>query len=137
MAISEDGKTLFVSSLATVYAYPYDASAGTVGEPKSVITGMSNGGHSTRTLLVPVTAPNTLLISRGSDGNIDNTTIEAPPPRSVIKMFNIDEIMAAPNGTDFDTNGVILGAGLRNSVGVGEDASTGGIVSCEKLSSPS
>ncbi|KAI0377373.1 soluble quino protein glucose dehydrogenase [Hypomontagnella monticulosa] len=131
ITFSHDGKTLFVSNMADVHAYPYDAEAGTVGTKKIIISGMSSGGHTTRTLLAPVTAPDVLLVSRGSDGNIDNSTINEEAAKSIIKAFNIPELLAASTATDFATGGEILGWGLRNSVGVGEDPSTGGIWSVE------
>ncbi|KAI1076853.1 soluble quino protein glucose dehydrogenase [Whalleya microplaca] len=131
IAFSQDGKTLFVSSMAEVYAYPYDAVAGTVGTKKTVIEGMRSGGHTTRTLLAPVTAPDILIVSRGSDGNIDNTTVEAAAAKSIIKIFSIAELLASESAIDYAQGGEILGWGLRNSVGVGEDPSTGGIWSVE------
>ncbi|KAL7622662.1 hypothetical protein AAE478_008176 [Parahypoxylon ruwenzoriense] len=131
IAFSEDGKTLFVSNMANVYAYPYDAEAGTVGTKRSLIEGMRSGGHTTRTLLVPANAPDILLVSRGSDGNIDNATINTAAAKSIIKAFNISELLASETATNYATGGEILGWGLRNSVGVGEDPSTGGIWSVE------
>ncbi|KAI1134646.1 soluble quino protein glucose dehydrogenase [Hypoxylon sp. FL0543] len=131
IAFSQDGKTLFVSSMADVHAYPYDAEAGTVGAKKVLIQGMRSGGHTTRTLLVPASAPDTLLVSRGSNGNIDNATTDAAAGRSIIKMFSIPDLLASGNVTDFATGGEVLGWGLRNSVGLGEEPLTGGIYSVE------
>ncbi|KAI5919569.1 hypothetical protein F4810DRAFT_495668 [Camillea tinctor] len=131
IAFSQDGATLFVSSMGDVHTYPYDAEAGAVGERKTIITGMRSGGHTTRTLLIPVTAPDTLLISRGSDGNIDNTTVDTAAAKSIIKSFNITELLASTDVVDYATGGEVLGWGLRNSVGLGEDPSTGGIWSVE------
>ncbi|KAH9885320.1 soluble quino protein glucose dehydrogenase [Xylariomycetidae sp. FL2044] len=131
IAFSQDGKTLFVSSMSSVYAYPYDAEVGAAGARKILIEGMSSGGHTTRTLLTPVTAPDVLLVSRGSDGNIDNSTVDTAAAKSIIKAFSILELMAAESPTDYATGGEILGWGLRNSVGLGEDPSTGGIWSVE------
>ncbi|KAK6948804.1 hypothetical protein Daesc_010575 [Daldinia eschscholtzii] len=128
LALSQDGKTLFVSNMASVSAYPYDAEAGTVGTKKTLIEGMRSGGHITRTLLIPSSAPDVLLISRGSDGNIDNSTIDVTSGKSIIKSFKISELLASETATDYATGGEVLGWGLRNSVGVGEDPSTGGIV---------
>lgn len=49
LAISADGKTLYASSMTTVYAWPYTASSTSVGTRSTVITGMYNGGaHTTR-----------------------------------------------------------------------------------------
>lgn len=88
---------------------------------------MTNGGHSTRTLLVSKFNPDLLLVSRGSDGNIDSQAAYITTGHSTIKYFNISEIMSSP--ADHAQGGVVLGWGLRNSVGVGEHPITGGIVS--------
>ena len=109
--------------------YPYDAVAGTIGEKKTVINGMVNGGHQTRTLLIPETAPDLLYVLRGSDGNIDNATTETGTARSIMKIFNVTELLAATEPIDYAAGGEISAWGLRNSVGVAEDPSTGGIVS--------
>lgn len=129
IALTPDGTTLFVSKLASVDAYPYDALAGTVGEKKTVISGMSNAVHITRSLLVPSTAPDLLYVTRGSDGNIDNATTDTATARSILKAFNVTEILAEP--VDYAAGGEIIGWGLRNSVGLGEDPSTGGIWTVE------
>ena len=113
--------------------YPYDGTAGTVGEKKTVISGMVNGGHQTRTLLIPETAPDLLYVLRGSDGNIDNATTETSTARSIMKVFNVTELLAATEPIDYAAGGEISAWGLRNSVGVGEDPSTGGIVSFQNL----
>ncbi|KAI0008375.1 soluble quino protein glucose dehydrogenase [Xylariaceae sp. FL0662B] len=131
IAFDQDGKTLFVSSVAEVHAYPYDAAAGTVGTKKTLIQGMQGSGHSTRTLLAPVTAPDILIVSRGSASNIDNETVETPYARSILKAFSIAELTASESAMDYAQGGEVLGWGLRNSVGVGEDPSTGGIWSVE------
>ncbi|KAI1373112.1 soluble quino protein glucose dehydrogenase [Hypoxylon crocopeplum] len=131
IALSQDGKTLFVSSVSDVNAYPYDAAAGTVGAKKTVITGMRDTGHSTRTLLIPVTAPDLLLVSRGSNNNIDNGTTDTTAARSIIKSFSITDLLASTTAVSYPSAGEVLGWGLRNSVGLGEDPSTGGIWSVE------
>ncbi|KAI8961337.1 soluble quino protein glucose dehydrogenase [Daldinia sp. FL1419] len=131
ITLSQDGETLFVSNMATVYGYPYDAEAGTVGTRKTLIEGMRSGGHITRTLLSPSTAPDILIVSRGSDGNIDNSTTDVAAGKSIIKTFKISELLASETATNYATGGEVLGWGLRNSVGVGEDPSTGGIWSVE------
>jgi len=49
LAMSNDGKTLYASSMTTVYAWPYTASSTSVGTRTTIITGMYNGGaHTTR-----------------------------------------------------------------------------------------
>ena len=124
--MSVDGKILFVSSLDAVYAYTYDAIAGTATNKKTVIQNMRNGGHSTRTLLVSKAYTDLLLVSRGSDANIDAATTSSTAGRSIIKYYKISQIMQTP--ADMARDGTVLGYGLRNSVGMGEHPFTGGIV---------
>ncbi|KAH7310054.1 soluble quino protein glucose/sorbosone dehydrogenase [Rhexocercosporidium sp. MPI-PUGE-AT-0058] len=126
--LSADGKTLFASSLTSVYSYPYDAVAGTVGTRKTIVQNMRNGGHSTRTLWVSKFNPNMLLVSRGSDGNIDAPTSEITSGRSQIRAFSISGTSTA--AVDY-TAGEVIAWGLRNSVGMSEDVSTGGFWSVE------
>ncbi|KAJ2906431.1 hypothetical protein MKZ38_001791 [Zalerion maritima] len=74
---------------------------------------MQQGGYDqTRILLVPKTDTSALLVSTGSDGNIDSPTAQ------------IESIMSSP--VDY-TAGDVPGWGLRNSVGVGENPIDGGI----------
>ncbi|KAF2254542.1 glucose sorbosone dehydrogenase [Trematosphaeria pertusa] len=126
--LSADGKTLFVSSITTVFSYPYDAAAGTVGTRKTLITGMSNGGHSTRTILTSKKNPDMLIVSVGSNANIDAATSQQSSGRSQLRIFSIEKVSQASVAY---TAGEILGWGLRNSVGVTENPVTGGIWSVE------
>jgi len=140
-----------------VFAYPYDAAAGTVGTRKAVITnmGISFAYHTTRTLVsrlhlvsdsspivlhsrtlilisskrIAKSKPDVVLVARGSSGNIDSPTTGQDSGRSQTRMFNIASILATP--VDYSKAGDVLGWGLRNSVGLGEDPSTGGIWSVE------
>jgi glucose/arabinose dehydrogenase len=85
IALSVDGKILYVSTSTDVLAYPYDAAAGTVGSPRTLITGMHQGGsHQSRTLLVPQNNPNLLLVSRGSIDNVDAPTAQVESGRSMV-----------------------------------------------------
>ncbi|KAF2837424.1 soluble quino protein glucose dehydrogenase [Patellaria atrata CBS 101060] len=130
IALSVDGKTLFVSSRESVFSYPYDGVAGTVGTRKTLISGMSqSGAHLSRTLLIPRSSPDTLLVSRGSQENIDQATNQISGGRSMIRMFSISQISNSP--VQYTTGGELLGWGLRNSVGVGENPADGGIWSVE------
>lgn len=88
---------------------------------------MQNGGHSTRTLLASKAYPDILLVSRGSNANIDAPTTSASSGRSIIKYYKISQIMQT--AADMTRDGTVLGYGLRNSVGMGEHPYTGGIVS--------
>lgn len=128
LELTPDGKTLFVSSVASVFAYPYNAADGTVGTKATVITGMSISGsyHLTRTLRIPSTNPGLLLVQVGSNGNIDSPTTAASSGRSQVRVFNIASILATPTAY---TGGAVLAYGLRNSVGWGVNPKTGGVVS--------
>lgn len=89
---------------------------------------MDQGGHSTRTLLVPRHNPNLLLVSRGSDGNVDEPTSDIKSARSQLRTFNIDQVVASPTPVQY-ASGQVFGWGLRNSVGIADDPTTGNIVS--------
>lgn len=130
IALSADGKTLFVSSSTTVFAYPYDATKGTVGSAKTIVTGMNQGGHSTRTLLIPENNPELLLVSRGSDGNVDEPTQEIGSARSQLRSFAIKSLLASEAPVEY-AKGEVIGWGLRNSVGVADDPTTGNIWTVE------
>ncbi|KAH8886987.1 soluble quino protein glucose dehydrogenase [Thozetella sp. PMI_491] len=127
IALSVDGKTLFVSNMSTVMAFPYSTTGRTVGAGKAIITGISTkDGHVTRELLV---SNNTLLVAVGSAGNIDASTVSKESGRSMIKMFSISNILAKP--VNYLSAGQILGWGLRNIVGIGEDPIYHGVWSVE------
>ncbi|OLN88319.1 L-sorbosone dehydrogenase 1 [Colletotrichum chlorophyti] len=129
IALSADGKTLYASTATDVFEYSYNAKAGTVGKARSIINGMAQSGyHQTRTLLIPRSKPNVLLVSRGSAPNLDLETAEASSGRSQIRAFNLNKMRGAPVPY---TSGELFGWGLRNSVGVGENPIDGGIWSVE------
>lgn len=90
---------------------------------------MTTDDHTTRTLLLSKKVPGLLLVSRGSTSNIDIEAASLASGHSEIKAFNLNKM----SGTayDFDTAGLRLGWGLRNSVGVAEHPTTGGIYSVE------
>lgn len=71
----------------------------------------------------------TLLVSRGSTSNIDPLTAFISSGHSQIKAFDLTNVTA--DGYEFDTRGLRLGWGLRNSVGLAEHPTTGGIYSVE------
>jgi glucose/arabinose dehydrogenase len=130
IALSADGKTLFVSNLQSVTAYSYDAEAGTVGTGKVVVNGLGNNGpHPTRTILVSKSSPDMLLVARGSNANVDTATTAASSGRCMIRSFSISKIMQSP--ATYTTDGELVGWGLRNIVGMGEDPVYGGVWSVE------
>lgn len=111
-----------------VYAYPYDATTGTAGANVTIVNNMSNTDHVSRTLLLSKKAPGTLVISRGSTSNIDPEASDITSGHSQIKSFNL---LNRTRIYDFVNDGLLLGWGLRNDVGVDEHPSTGGIYSVE------
>jgi glucose/arabinose dehydrogenase len=132
IALSSDGKTLYASSSDAVYSWTYDASAITVSNTnQTLINRMTNDDHTTRTLLMSQKEPGILLVSRGSTSNIDDEAELLSSGHSQIKAFDISNLTSTSSPYDFNTQGRLLGWGLRNSVGVAEEPLTGGIYSVE------
>ncbi|KAH0533868.1 hypothetical protein FGG08_007511 [Glutinoglossum americanum] len=132
IALSPDGKTLYASSSEEVFSWIYDPSTGTVGDNKTLIKGMKNSDHVTRTLLLSQKMPGILLVSRGSADNIDEGVVDIKISRSQIKSFDLNQI--GDKVYDFTNDGTIIGWGLRNAVGVAEDPTSGAIYSVENSS---
>jgi glucose/arabinose dehydrogenase len=72
-----------------------------------------------------------LLVSRGSDDNIDMGAEDVKTGRSQIRAFNISSGASSNFPYVYNSSGTLLGWGLRNSVGVAEHPITGGIYSVE------
>lgn len=131
IALSNDGKTLYASSDVDVFAWAYDAASGTVsGEARTVVRNMGGTGHSTRTLLMSAQAPGMLLVAKGSGENVDERALDVSSGVSQIRAFNMTNLTGAAAYT-YASQGVRLGWGLRNSVGVAEEPATGGLFSVE------
>ncbi|OBT88223.1 hypothetical protein VE02_02809 [Pseudogymnoascus sp. 03VT05] len=113
IGLSEDGKTLYASSVDAAFSWPYDAEAVTLGT-KSTIN-----------------EPGWLILSRGSAGNIDPLAEDKSSGHSHLKAFNITNRTASSPPYDFTADGRLLGWGMRNAVGVGEEPTTGGIFTVE------
>lgn len=132
ITLSTDGKTLYASSIEAVFSWPYDAaksSASGTGREVIAITNSSDGDHITRTLLFAKKQKNTLIVSRGSESNIDFNSLDLTTGHCQIKSFPVqDDSGTAQN---FNTTGKLLGWGLRNSVGIAEHPLTGGIFSVD------
>lgn len=130
LALSQDGKTLYASTPEAAYSWDYDPVASTVSNTnKTIITGMSNSDHTTRTLLISQKVNGMLLVSRGSTSNVDPEAAVLSSGHSQLRAFNLDNMTGQPY--DYSTDGLRLGWGLRNSVGVVEHPTTGGIYSVE------
>jgi glucose/arabinose dehydrogenase len=103
---------------------------GNILSDDDVIVNMANAdrsGHETRTVLSSKSMPGWLLVSKGSDGNIDLLAQNISTGHSTIKYFPMWEPPRDP--ADHALDGFILAAGLRNSVGIAEHPITGTIVS--------
>lgn len=129
--LSGDGRTLYASSPTGVFAWDYDASTGrNTSAPREIIGQMgSNDGHVTRTLLLSRKVPDLMLVSRGSLSNLDPSALDVATGVSTIKAFNVSNVTSS--GYSYPQDGMLLGWGLRNSVGVAEEPITGGIYSVE------
>jgi glucose/arabinose dehydrogenase len=131
LQLSVDNTQLFASSREGVYSWPYDPKEPKVtGDYSTWITGMNQTGHSTRTLLISQKVPGLLLVSRGSGPNIDPLARDITTGVSQIRVFNIT---GTPTEYKY-TDGKVIGWGLRNSVGMGENPADGGIWSNENAS---
>lgn len=70
-----------------------------------------------------------LLVHRGSMSNIDPAALDPTSGVSTIKAFNLSNI--TDTSYSYTQDGLLLGWGLRNSVGVAEEPVTGAIYSVE------
>ncbi|KAG8531394.1 uncharacterized protein KY384_003023 [Bacidia gigantensis] len=130
LALSADGRTIYASSSEAAFSWPYDPANAIIGaDATTLVRGMDNTDHNTRTLLISPSAPNNLVVSRGSNANIDPGAADVTAGRSQIKAFDLTKLPTG--GYDFITDGLRLGWGLRNSVGVAEHPVTHGIYSVE------
>lgn len=131
IALSQDGRTLYGSTPSNVYSWQYNPQNGEVsGNPTNLIEDMGeNSGHTTRTLLMSAKVPGMLLVSRGSVGNLDLQTLDINSGVSTIKAFNVSNV--TDTAYQHPSQGLLLGWGLRNSVGVAEDPASGPIYSVE------
>ncbi len=131
MAFDPESLILYGSTVEALYSWTYDAdSTSVIGTNTTLVNGMSTSNHITRTLLQSNWSPNYMLISRGSTSNIDPETAILSSGHSQIKAFNLTyRNITTPY--NYDTDGLVLGWGLRNSVGVAEQPQTGGIWSVE------
>lgn len=125
--MSPDGSILYASSSDTAWSWTYDAATQSVSNRRTLVEGMSGTDHSTRTLLLSEKDSQTLIVSRGSTTNIDTKAANVTSGYSQIKAFDISN----NESYTYSSDGLRIGWGLRNSVGVAEHPVTGGIWSVE------
>ncbi|EFX06047.1 hypothetical protein CMQ_4116 [Grosmannia clavigera kw1407] len=135
LVLTANETVLLASSVAAVNAYVYDAKTGSVsGSSQTVVSGMSNNDLTTRTLLMSTAKDGTLLVSRGSSEDYDEDALNVKSGLSQIRAFDLSSLTASSSDVsayDFDTAGLRVGWGLRNSVGMAEHPVTGGIFAVE------
>ncbi|RSL38556.1 hypothetical protein CEP53_014771, partial [Fusarium sp. AF-6] len=132
IAISKDGRTLYASTDDEVYSWSYDPSTVRLSESseRTLVTNMTNSGHTSRTLLLSEKHPGVLVVSRGSQGNDDVEAEDRSTGHSQLRAFNVSALGEKSKPYDY-LDGDLLGWGLRNSVGVAEHPETGGVYSVE------
>ncbi|KAI1819796.1 soluble quino protein glucose dehydrogenase [Xylaria intraflava] len=120
ICLSRDGKTLYASSSESVFSWTYEPSTGNVSHnAATVVSGMASSDHVTRTLITPPHRPDLLVVSRGSNANIDPDAINPSTGRAIVKVFNISSVPTG--GYNFTSQGWNAGFGLRNEVGLAFD----------------
>ena len=118
-----------MSTQEAAFALNYDPAQSSVsGNNRTLVKGMTGSDHSTRTLLSSQKEPDLLLISRGSTENVDLDALEESSGISQIRAFNVNNLTEP---YEYQSSGLRIGWGLRNSVGVAEHPVTGGIFSVE------
>src|SRR5204862_945730 len=88
--ISPDGNTLYASSSESVWSWDYNATGRFVSQNRKIlVTNMDTPGHTTRTLLLSRKVNGMLLVSRGSDSNVDLNATNLSSGHSQIRAFNL------------------------------------------------
>lgn len=117
ISLATDGRTLYASSATTVFGWSYSLESGMIsGPPIIIVSNMNSVGHVTRTLINPPHRPDLLVVSHGSNGNLDYASVDPTTARAVVKVFDISTVPAG--GWDYKTDGWNAGYGLRNEVGL-------------------
>ena len=120
--LSLDGNTLYASGQTTAWRFSYNATGGDIyGDTNGtvLVDGMNPTGHATRTLIIPPHAPNLLVVSHGSDDNIDLGSIDPASSRAVVKVFDLSKV--PDGGYNYVRDGYLMGYGLRNEVALAFD----------------
>ncbi|KAI1365160.1 soluble quino protein glucose dehydrogenase [Xylaria arbuscula] len=119
LSLSPDGKTLYASSATQVWSWTYDAATRKVSNQKTVITGISQGIHSTRTVVVSPKNPNIIIVSTGSNANWDYAAGSPATGRACVKSFDVSK--APATGYNYNTQGTMVAYGVRNEVALAFD----------------
>ena len=93
---------------------------------------MSNNDLTTRTLVMSRKSPGNIIVSRGSSQDFDLDALNVNTGLSQLKAFSLGNLSSSSPPYNFNTDGRLLGWGLRNAVGVGEHPISGGIYSLDQ-----
>jgi glucose/arabinose dehydrogenase len=115
---------LYASNTNETYGWRYDSATMSISNQQTLVSNMSGTDHSTRTLLLAQHAPGMLVVSFGSLSNLDLSATNVDSGTASVKAFNLTDLNSAYT---YQTDGVLLGWGLRNEVGLAEHPITGGI----------
>lgn len=127
--LSSNGSTLYASSSDLLYSWDYSPmQQANTSAPRTLVSNMAGTDHTTRTLLLSKHAQGMMVVTRGSTSNLDAEASDIKSGHSQVKAFNLTSISST---LDFDTDGLLLGWGLRNEVGVDEEPITGAIYGVE------
>ncbi|CAD0083100.1 unnamed protein product [Aureobasidium vineae] len=124
IAFDNENRMLYASNTNETYGWQYDSSAISVSNQQTLVSNMSGTDHSTRTLLLPQNAPGMMVISFGSLSNLDLSATNVDSGTASVKAFNLTNRTSTYTYQD---DGLLLGWGLRNEVGLAEHPGTGGI----------
>ena len=96
---------------------------------------MTTSDHTTRTLLLSRAAPGTLVVTKGSTSNIDFEAEMLSTGHSTVKAFDVGGDVGRTRdlepALDYNSEGRLLGWGLRNEVGIAEEPVNYGVYGVE------
>lgn len=116
LSLSPDGTKLYASSQSNVWEWDYDPATMAISNERTIVAGISTGIHNTRTVHVVPQQPNLIVVSVGSNANLD---MNAGNMRATVRVFDAET--APANGWDYNTQGHQFGWGLRNSIALAFD----------------
>lgn len=115
------GNRLVASSSDIAWSWDYNAANMSGTNRRTLVTGMNRASHVTRTLLISRKNPDYVVVTLGSDGNIDEASIQESSGTAQIRVFNMQELPEDGSSYTDERYGKVMGYGLRNDVGVTED----------------
>jgi hypothetical protein len=119
-----------------LWKFNYNPSTVTATNGVVIVNSMNNADHITRTIVNPIKNPTLLVVSRGSNDNLDLDSFSSTAGRAMVKVFNLNSVPSG--GYNFTTQGnplsgrylphthpstlspagSVLGYGIRNEVGM-------------------